>query len=358
MNVSGATSAYDGAGAPSGRFGHGMAPGHKARTGPIFCPIVVIRMAPPSVPVGDEVLADVREALAGIVKEAFRAAGVPWTSCHAEWRGEQVVIAIPPDVPAEMLLDDLVAPLRAGVRRHNRLSSEMAKIRLRMAVHVGRVVFSRLGITGVAVGRTMAFLDAPAFVREFDRHSVELGLVTSDYLFEEVIRYGPGLIEPAAYEEIKVLTGQEQMCAWMYFPGRSPNPLRSAPDARDVALSRSHGRGRPAPEQPAADPPAARRPASDRRDAPERPQDRQAGSAHGPAGAAGDDGSPAGRRGPAVPPADAATWRVAPDGQPRPADRAAAWRRGRTWAGAWRRARWPAVPSRSARLAQVAPAGR
>jgi hypothetical protein len=335
MSVSGATSAYDGAAAPHGRSGHGVARGpEKPRTGPVLRPIVVIRMAPPSVPVGDEVLADIRETLAGIVEGAFGSAGVLWGSCHAEWRGELVVITVPTDVPADRLLDDLVARLRAGVRRHNRLSSEMAKIRLRMAVHVGRVVFTRLGISSVAVNRMMAFLEAPAFVREFDELSAELGLVASDYLFEEYIRYGSGLIEPAAYEEIKVPTGHEQVCAWMHFPGRSARPLRPAADARDVALSghcdRDHGRAAPD------------RPASDRREGlgPERPPDRRSGSAAGAARRSREDPS------------------TGQGDQPRFAERAASGRRGGAWAEAWRRARWPVAQSRAARPTRLAPATR
>ncbi len=42
-------------------------------------------------------------------------------------------------------------------------------------------------------------LEAPALKQEFAASSALLAVVVSDYLYENVIRHGHGLIDPAAY---------------------------------------------------------------------------------------------------------------------------------------------------------------
>jgi hypothetical protein len=197
----------------------------------IFCPIVVVELVPTGLPADDEVLIQVRQHMYRILENAFDEAGVSWAECRHEGRGDAVIIAVPPYVPAELLLDQLVTRLRAGLRLHNKMSSEIAQIRLMMAVTVGRINFTLTGMTGVALTRLADLLEAAGFSREFAETSTDLGLVTSDYLYDELIQYGPGLIDPATYHPIKVPTGQGHTSAWVYFPPRPTPRLRAASDA-------------------------------------------------------------------------------------------------------------------------------
>ena len=213
----------------------------------MFCPIIAIELQRSDLPSGDDVLLQVREDMYDILGIAFDEAGVGWLDCVCECRGDVVIIAVPPHVSPEVLLDQLVTRLRAGLRRHNRLSSEIAQIRLRMAVHVGLCYFSPTGITGCTLTWLTELLAAPAFVRKFAEASTDLGLVASEYLYDELIRHGPGLIEPAAYELIKVPGDRTHACAWVHFPARPTRPVRPAPghvpsDAQEVALQGSPGR--------------------------------------------------------------------------------------------------------------------
>jgi hypothetical protein len=199
----------------------------------VFCPIVFIELAPTTgLPTGDDVLLQVRQNMYRIVETAFNEAGADWAECRHEGRGDAIIIAVPPYVPAELLLDQLLTCLRAGLRLHNRLSSEIAQIRLMMAVTVGRVAFALTGMAGLALNRLSDLLGAAAFVSEFAESSADLGLVTSEYLYDELIQYGPGLIDPTMYHPIKVPTAHGHTCAWVSFP---PQPAHRLGAASDVA---------------------------------------------------------------------------------------------------------------------------
>jgi hypothetical protein len=199
-----------------------------ARAESTFCPIVVIDSVPSGQPVDDEVQLQIRQNMYRILETAFDEAGVSWAECRHEGRGDVVIIAVPPYVPAELLLDQLVTRLRAGLRLHNKMSSEIAQIRFMMAVTIGRINFAGTGMTGVALTRLADLLEAAAFVREFAETSADLGLVTSDFLYDELIQYGPGLIDPDTYRPIKVPTGQGHTNAWVYFPPQPTPRLRAA----------------------------------------------------------------------------------------------------------------------------------
>jgi hypothetical protein len=188
----------------------------------LLCPVVAVGLAISGQDAaGDEVRMYVRTAMYRILEKAFDEAGVGWADCHHEGRGDAVFVAIPPTTPAQVLLDQLVICLCSGLRLYNKMSSELARIRFRMAVHVGQVSFSYTGMTGFVLTRLSDLLDAPEFVSQFAETTAEFGLVASDYLYDEVIQYGPGLIEPTIYQPIKVPSGQAHACGWTYFPAGS-----------------------------------------------------------------------------------------------------------------------------------------
>jgi hypothetical protein len=219
-------------------------PAALSRTRSLLCPIVVIGLAGPGGSGSDYVMEAVREGMSALLAAAFDEAGVGWAACHREWRGDIVVIAVPPGVPPEVLLDQLVTRLRARLRMHNKLASDIAQIRLGMALHVGKIIFAPEGLSGGNVTRLTELLRVPEFVGEFEKSSADLGLVASDYVYEEVIQHDFGLIDPAAYEPVTVPGCRAQRpgwpVAWMYFPP-GPRDKRAASNGsrgqRNAALS-------------------------------------------------------------------------------------------------------------------------
>jgi hypothetical protein len=176
----------------------------------------------------DDVQLYVRASLYRILEKAFDAAGVPWHACHREDRGDGVLVVVPAPASAEPLISPLTDRVRAGLRRHNKVSSEAAQIRLRMVLHAGHVYFDPYGVAGQTLIHAFRLLDAPAFKTAFAASRCELGFVVSDRLYDDVIRHGPGLIDPDLYDAISVSLKETEARAWVHFPPGTVRPVLTA----------------------------------------------------------------------------------------------------------------------------------
>ncbi|GAA4485176.1 hypothetical protein GCM10023191_009380 [Actinoallomurus oryzae] len=176
----------------------------------------------------DDVQLYVRAGLYRILEESFEDAGVPWRECHREDRGDGVLVVVPALVATESLISPLTERVRAGLRRHNKLSSEPAQIRLRMALHAGHVHFDAYGVAGQTLVHAFRLLEAPTFKTAFAATGRELGCVVSDRLYDDVIRHGPGLIDPDLYHAISVSVKETEARAWVHFPPGAVRPALNA----------------------------------------------------------------------------------------------------------------------------------
>lgn len=73
-------------------------------------------------------------------------------------------------------------------------------------------------------------IDAPQFKTQLAASHAEFALITSDYLYTEVIQHGPGLIEPAAYQLITVTNKETQASAWTWRPSTAVVPAHRGTD--------------------------------------------------------------------------------------------------------------------------------
>jgi hypothetical protein len=178
----------------------------------------------------DDVQVYVRAGLYRILEKAFEAAGLSWRTLHREDRGDGVLVIVPAPFSIESLISPLADWVRAGLRKHNKLSSEAAQIRLRMVLHTGHVYFDEHGVAGHTVIHAFRLLEAPAFKSAFAATRGEFGFVVSDRLYDDVVRHGPGLIDPGLYEAISVSVKETKTRAWMHLP----------PDGVRPALNRPH----------------------------------------------------------------------------------------------------------------------
>jgi hypothetical protein len=206
----------------------------------------------------DEVQLAVRAALYGLLIESFDDAHLPWDQCLHEDRGDGILVIIPAKMPSASVVDPLLGHIRAGLRRHNRLASEAAAIRLRVAVHIGEVHSDAHGLAGVAVNHLFRLLDAPVLKRTLAAAPTDVALIVSDYFYDSVLRHGPGMIDPAAYRPVTVEVKRTQARGWIHLPGVPP---ALADRAGIVAAAPEGSRPRDlygtVPRPPAPPPPAA-----------------------------------------------------------------------------------------------------
>ena len=170
----------------------------------------------------------IRTALYDGLHRSFDDTGVPYAACYREDRGDGALVAVPPTVDTTVLLTSLVQRLRAAVRQHNDVSVRTAQMQLRLAVHTGIVHFDAEGLVGTAVNHAFRILEAPQLKQVLRRTGAELALITSERVYDDVIRHGLGLVNPVEYHQVELNVKETFARAWITVPGMSA-PVRPVP---------------------------------------------------------------------------------------------------------------------------------
>jgi hypothetical protein len=191
----------------------------------------------------------IQGGLYDLLQEAFRAAGVSWDSCHREDRGDGAMILAPADIPKALFSGRLPGQLASALYRYNRAHPADERIRLRMALHAGEVIFAGPGVVSSAVNMTFRLLDATPFKQALLNFSgVALALITSSRFYFEVIRNSPESC-PEAYSPVPADVKETSTIGWMAML-RPKGPVRRQPGGepwrvrlRDSAGKMIHGPG-------------------------------------------------------------------------------------------------------------------
>ncbi|MFI6497930.1 tetratricopeptide repeat protein [Nonomuraea typhae] len=130
-----------------------------------------------------------QRSLVTVVHAACRAAGLPEEIVQSS--GDGVLIMPPSDIDETAVIPDLVRGLTTALRQENRLLSEAARIRLRLALTNGVVAPGPTGFSGPAIIECFRLLDSPVIKTALvDFPAAELAVIVSDHLYQDVIRHG------------------------------------------------------------------------------------------------------------------------------------------------------------------------
>jgi class 3 adenylate cyclase len=165
----------------------------------------------------NEIQLHLRSALYDHIIEAFAMTRLPWRGCYHEDRGDGALIVAPPEVEPTDLLDPLAHHLTVLLRRSNKLASDSARLRVRVAVHTGRVYADESGIAGQALVHLFRLNEAPAFKRALNASGADLGLMVSDHLYAEARAHG-GFFDPDAYRPLTVRHKETRTRGWLWLP--------------------------------------------------------------------------------------------------------------------------------------------
>ncbi|MFC0037993.1 adenylate/guanylate cyclase domain-containing protein [Actinomadura rayongensis] len=156
-----------------------------------------------------------RDRMYGVLSDAFKITGLPWEDCRFEDRGDGVLIITPLDVDPAEAMDPLAHHLAALLRHANRLANPISRLRLRVAVHSGRVHEDPFGVHGDAVNHMARLLDAAAFKDAIEDAGADVGLLVSGALFGEATAASI-MVNPAAYREIEVTNKETRTVAHLW----------------------------------------------------------------------------------------------------------------------------------------------
>jgi hypothetical protein len=180
----------------------------------------------------------VRAGMYHALRLAFDDAGIPWSKCEHEDRGDGVFIRIPAEVPKSLCSERLPQTLVNALRIHNSVHSAEARIRLRMVLHAGDVNYDDHGVTAVSVNLAFRLLDAAPLKAALANSPGVLALVVSDWFYDEIVRHSPAS-NPASFRRISLKVKETAAHAWIalpdypYPPGEPAhdNPAGNAPRA-------------------------------------------------------------------------------------------------------------------------------
>jgi len=167
----------------------------------------------------DDIQMYLHKSLYEMLQAAFDGSDVPWFSCIHEDRGDGVLVIVPPALPITGLVDPIPERLARLVRRHNRLSREAARIQLRVAVHIGPVNLDSHGVVGSDLNLLFRLLDARSLKRMLTQSGAEVAFITSGYVYENVIRRHPSLVDPALFQPLSVRVKETRTRGWAYVSG-------------------------------------------------------------------------------------------------------------------------------------------
>jgi len=218
------------------------APWQQDWTEPLNCSILFTDVAGFSDPARNDSDRDVvRTAMYEIVRSAFEASRVPWAACYREDRGDGAVIVVPPTISSQRVVDPLVAELADRLRQYNRRASDVVRIQLRAALHVGPVGRDAEGLTGQAVIAAARIVDAPAIKDRLAAEQADLIFAASDYVYDHVVRNCGQRVDPAAFEHVECQVKESRVSAWVHLAGRV------LPPPPDLTLEAAQAKSHPGP---------------------------------------------------------------------------------------------------------------
>lgn len=165
----------------------------------------------------------VRHGMYRAMQDAFEHAGIPWTSCYHEDRGDGILVLAPADVPKALLVDKLPDTLVDALTRHNKIHPTAERMRLRLALHAGEINYDEHGVTGSAINHTFRLINADVLANALADSSAVLAIIGSAWFFDEVIRHSEHS-HPRSYRPTEVRNKETAAKGWIrLLKGRSTN---------------------------------------------------------------------------------------------------------------------------------------
>lgn len=188
----------------------------------------------------DDIQLYVHKSLYEMLQAAFDRSDVPWFSCAREDRGDGVLVVVPPAIPVTGIVT-VPDRLRALVRRHNHVSSDAARVQLRVAMHIGPIHHDGHGFVGHDVSLLFRLLDARALRRMLSESGAEVAFIASDDIYKHVIHRQPSLIDLAQFQRLHVRAKETNTYAWACTPGILPQSYSDMAFLNRVAYSAHEG---------------------------------------------------------------------------------------------------------------------
>jgi hypothetical protein len=161
--------------------------------------------------------------------------------------GDGIRLIMPAGVSPAELLYPFVPNLAHSLRQHRRTTSAAARIKLRVAVHMGLLHRDASGWAGAPLVECARMLDAAPVRRILAAaERADMVLVVSRAVYDAVVRHGYG-VDPATFREVGIAEKETTTTVWVHVPGYPVPPgldAQSDPAKPSSSRTAADGAGR------------------------------------------------------------------------------------------------------------------
>ncbi len=163
-----------------------------------------------------------RADLRAVISTSLAAQGLGWIHLHHDDLGDGVRLIVPAGISPSVMLDPFVPTIAQLLREHRMASADVARLRLRMAVHMGLLLYDGHGWAGQPLVHAARLLNAASVRLAFDTApQADLILVVSQLVYESVVEQGYGL-DPGTYRAVQICEKETDATAWIHLPSVPP----------------------------------------------------------------------------------------------------------------------------------------
>jgi hypothetical protein len=165
----------------------------------------------------DPAKARLRRLMYSLLEEALQASRIDRLYCTMEDRGDGALVLIrpPEDAPRTRLLDSFIPELRGQLVYHNDRHAD--RLRVRVALHIGGVLYDDRAPFGEAVDIACRLLDSPTLKQTLNNSKAPLVFVISDDIYRSIVRHGyPGIDKRSFVPLVRIMIANEIHWGWVY----------------------------------------------------------------------------------------------------------------------------------------------
>jgi hypothetical protein len=146
----------------------------------------------------------IRAAMYRIHRAAFDKAGISPIDYASEGRGDGILTVVFPGVATKHVVYPLLTFVAEELTRYNATAEGDTRFKLRVALDVGPVESDANGADGQVIIEAARLIDAPVLKDTLAQAPLEscLGVIVSEYVYNNVIKQHPGQLSPANYQPI------------------------------------------------------------------------------------------------------------------------------------------------------------
>ena len=169
-----------------------------------------------------------RADLRAVIAAALANQGLAWIHLHHDDLGDGVRLIVPAGISPSVMLDPFVPAIAQLLRGHRMATADTARLRLRIAVHMGLLHHDGHGWAGQPLVHAARLLNAASVRLAFETApQADLILVVSQLVYESVVEQGYGL-DPETYRSVQICEKETDATAWIHLPAVPPLAIEAA----------------------------------------------------------------------------------------------------------------------------------